>query len=304
LLEERLQRSIDTGAILLDVRGKRNGQVNALTIFDFDDHAFGRPSRITCEVSMGRSGIINIEREANLSGSTHDKGVLILAGYLRGKYAQHRPLTLSASLAFEQTYGGIEGDSASIAELFALVSAIAELPLRQDIGVTGSVNQKGDVQPVGGVNEKIEGFFDVCRAKGLTGKQGVILPVQNAHELMLRKDVVAAVRDGRFHVYAIRSIDQGLEIMTGIRAGRRTRYGYESDTVHGLVDEALNILAEDIKDYVEGSDTVSARPPAQGLADEEDGDGDELRPLARRRRRATQPARRRAPRRSRRGDRR
>ncbi|HZL86209.1 MAG TPA: ATP-binding protein [Candidatus Krumholzibacteria bacterium] len=280
LLEERVQRSINDGVLLLDLRGKKIGQVNGLTVYDLGDHVFGRPARITSEVSMGRSGIINIEREANLSGSTHDKGVLILAGYLRGKYAQQRPLTLSASLAFEQSYGGIEGDSASAAELFALISAIARLPLRQDLAVTGSINQKGEIQPIGGINEKIEGFFDTCKGRGLNGTQGVVFPASNLLELMLRKDVLEAARSGKFHLYAIRRVDQGLEIMTGLKAGRRTRSGYEPDTVHGIVDDALAELAEEIKDYVEASDTVSGRPATPGLDDDDDEDG-ELRRRAR-----------------------
>ena len=226
---------------------------------------------------MGRSGIINIEREANLSGSTHDKGVLILAGFLRRKYAQKRPLTLSSSIAFEQSYGGVDGDSASSAEMFALMSAIGDIPLRQDLAVTGSVNQKGEIQPIGSVNEKIEGFYDVCAARGLTGTQGVIVPHLNMHELMLRNDVVKSVERGRFHVYAVRTVDQALELMTGIRAGRRTRSGYEKDTIHGLVDCALEELAEEIKEYAESSDTPSGRPPSQGLDDEEDEPGVELR---------------------------
>ena len=300
LLEERLQRSIDERTLLLDVRGRKIGQVNGLTVYELGDHAFGRPTRITSTVSMGRSGIINIEREANLSGSTHDKGVLILAGYLREKYAQHRPLTLSASLAFEQSYGGVDGDSASAAELFALVSAIARIPLRQDLGVTGSINQRGEMQPIGGINEKIEGFYDTCKALGLTGTQGVLFPTQNAPELMLRKDVVDAVRAGRFHLFAIRSVDQGLELITGFKAGRRTRYTYERDTVHGLVDEALAELAEEIKEYVETSDTASGRPSSQGLSDEdEDDDGVELRGAPRFHPRSRSGARRSKPRRRR-----
>ena len=278
LLEERLQRAIDERTVLLDVRGWKIGQVNGLTVYESSDHSFGRPTRITSTVSMGRSGIINIEREANLSGSTHDKGVLILAGYLRDKYAQHRPLTLSASLAFEQSYGGVDGDSASAAELFALISAIARIPLRQDLGVTGSINQRGEMQPIGGTNEKIEGFYDTCKALGFTGTQGVIFPQQNVPELMLRKDVVEAVRAGKFHLYAIRSVDQGLELLTGFKAGRRTRYRHERNTVHGIVDDALAELAEEIKEYVETSDTASGRPSAQGLSDDdEDDDGVELR---------------------------
>ncbi|MFQ5600304.1 MAG: Lon protease family protein [Candidatus Krumholzibacteriia bacterium] len=297
LLEDRLQQSIENGVLLLDTRGTKPGQVNALTVYDLGDYAFGRPSRITSEVSMGRSGIINIEREANLSGSTHDKGVLILAGYLRGKYAQTRPLTLSASLAFEQSYGGVDGDSASAAELFTLLSAIGQIPLRQDLAVTGSINQKGELQPIGGVNEKIEGFFDVCTARGLTGSQGVIIPHQNVPELMLRKDVLDAVRAGRFHIYAVKNVDQGIELMTGFKAGRRTPSGgYEQNTVNGVVDDALAELAEEIKEFVEGSDSTSGRPPAQGLSEEDEDEGIELRRAGARRRRSG-PTRRRTLRR-------
>jgi ATP-dependent Lon protease len=282
MMEERVQRSIDEGVLLLDVRGKKVGQINGITVYDIGDHAFGRPARITSEVSMGRSGIINIEREANLSGSTHDKGVLILAGYLRGKYAQHRPLTLSASLAFEQSYGGVDGDSASAAELFTLISAVGNIPLRQDLGVTGSINQKGELQPIGGINEKIEGFFDTCKARGLTGTQGVVFPHQNAPELMLKTEIVDAARAGKFHLYAIRSVDQGLELLTGCKAGRRIRRGYERDTIHGVVDDALAELAEEIKEYVDSTDTATGRGPSQGLAEEEEDDGVELRPSPRR----------------------
>ena len=280
LLETKLQEAFDNGQMLVDLRGWKVGQVNALTVYDFGDHVFGRPARITSQVSMGRSGIINIEREANLSGSTHDKGVLILAGYLRGMYAQDKPLTLSASLAFEQSYGGIEGDSATAAEVYALLSAIAHLPLRQDLAVTGSVDQRGQLQPVGGVNEKIEGFYDVCRHRGLTGTQGVVIPTQNVPELMLRKDVVEAVRKGRFHVWAIRNVDEGLELLTGLRAGRRRRFRFEAWTAHRLVDDALFELAEGIKDYVDGADTP-AGGRQHGLADEENEEGSELRRGAR-----------------------
>jgi ATP-dependent Lon protease len=294
LVESKLQETFDTGQMLIETRRKRIGQVNALTIFDFGDHTFGRPARITCQVSMGRTGIINIEREANLSGATHDKGVLILAGYLRSLYAQDKPLTLSASLAFEQSYGGVEGDSATAAEVFVLLSAIANVPLRQDLAVTGSVDQRGQIQPVGGVNEKIEGFFDVCKARGLTGKQGAVIPRQNIADLMLRKDVVEAVRRGRFHVYAIRNIDEGLELMTGLRAGRRRRFRFEPDTLHWRVDNALLELAETIKEFVDGNDTPSGRPPTPGLADEDGEGGVELRRRAARQRRRAVPLRSRA----------
>jgi ATP-dependent Lon protease len=277
LVETKLQEAIDNGLTLLDIRGRKVGQVNALTVYDFGDHVFGRPARITSQVSMGRSGIINIEREANLSGSTHDKGVLILAGYLRGMYAQDKPLTLSASLAFEQSYGGVEGDSATAAEVYALLSAIANLPLRQDLAVTGSVDQRGQLQPVGSVNEKIEGFFDVCRSRGLSGTQGVVIPAQNVPELMLRKDVVDAVRKRRFHIHAVHDVDEGLELMTGFRAGKRRKYRFEARTVHRLVDDALYELAEGIKEFVDGADSPAPRSDQNGLKDEEGEEGSELR---------------------------
>jgi ATP-dependent Lon protease len=296
LVEHKLQEAFDTGQLLMDLRGHKIGQINALTVYDYGDHVFGRPARITSQVSMGRSGIINIEREANLSGSTHDKGVLILAGYLRAMYAQDKPLTLSASIAFEQSYGGVDGDSATAAEVFALLSAIANLPLRQDLAVSGSVDQRGELQPVGGINEKIEGFFDVCRARGLTGTQGVVIPNQNVPDLMLRKDVLEAVRKRRFHIYAAGTVDQGIEIMTGIKAGRRRGRLYEPDTVNRLVDDALYELAESIKEFVDGSDSASGRPSPQGLSDDEEDEGMEMRRRRARRRRAAAPRRtRRSP---------
>jgi predicted ATP-dependent protease len=201
---------------------------------------------------MGKGGIVNIEREAEMSGRTHNKGVLILAGYLRGKYAQDKPLTLTASLAFEQSYGGVDGDSASSTEIYAVLSSLAELPLRQDIAVTGSVNQKGEVQPIGGVNQKIEGFYDVCRARGLTGRQGVMIPHLNVPELVLRKDVVNAVAEGRFHIYPVKTIDEGIELLTGVPAGVADEKGnYPGKTVSDFVDKKLLTLAEGLKSFAE-----------------------------------------------------
>jgi ATP-dependent Lon protease len=212
--------------------------------------AFGKPTRITAKTAVGRAGVINIEREADLSGPTHNKGVLILGGYLRGKYAQRKPFSLSASIAFEQSYGGIDGDSASSTEVYAILSSLSRLPLRQDIAVTGSINQKGEIQPIGGVNEKIEGFFDVCRAKGLTGTQGVIIPHQNSQNLMLRQDVVQAVAAGKFHIYPIKNVDKGMEILTGIEAGEAREDGtFEENTVNSLVDKELERLAASWKDF-------------------------------------------------------
>jgi ATP-dependent Lon protease len=211
---------------------------------------FGKPARITARTAMGRAGVINVEREADLSGPTHNKGVLILGGYLRGKYATKRPMSLTASLAFEQSYGGVDGDSASSTEVYAILSSLSGLPLRQDLAVTGSLNQKGEVQPIGGVNEKIEGFFDVCRAKGLTGTQGVLIPRQNAQNLMLRAEVVDAVKAGKFHVYTVRDIDEGIEILTGVEAGNADANGdYPDGTVHGLVDRELQRLAKGLKAF-------------------------------------------------------
>jgi ATP-dependent Lon protease len=207
---------------------------------------------------MGKAGIINIEREAEMSGPTHNKGVYILAGYLRGKYAQDKPLTMSASICFEQSYSGVDGDSASSTEIYALLSSLSGLPLRQDIAVTGSVNQKGEVQPIGGVNEKIEGFFDVCKAKGLTGKQGVMIPSLNIGDLMLRKDVVASVKEGKFHIYSVETIDQGIEILTGVEAGERTKDGrFKEGSVNDLVDKKLRELGTKIKEFEGGGEEAA-----------------------------------------------
>jgi predicted ATP-dependent protease len=215
-IEEDIRELIANGTILVDIAGKKIGQVNGLSVMEIGDYAFGRPSRVTASVGMGQAGIVNIERESHLSGSIHDKGVLILAGYLRNRFGQNHPLALSASLCFEQSYSGVEGDSASSTELYALLSRLTEIPLRQDLAVTGSVNQWGEVQAIGGVNEKIEGFYDICRVIGLTGSQGVIIPASNVRHLVLRRDVIEAVAQGQFHIYAVRTIDEGLEILTGI----------------------------------------------------------------------------------------
>jgi len=250
MIEDKIQELIDDGMILIDSEGAKVGQVNGLSLYQLGEYAFGKPSRITAKTSMGKSGIINIEREAELSGRTYNKGVLILGGYLRGKYAQDKPLTLTASLAFEQSYGGVDGDSASSTEVYAILSSLSGLPLRQDIAVTGSVNQNGEIQPIGGVNQKIEGFFDVCRHRGLSGGQGVMIPHQNVGDLMLRKDVVDAVAAGKFHIYPVQNIDQGIEILTGIPAGERDQGGnYPADTVNYQVDRRLQELAKRMKEF-------------------------------------------------------
>jgi lon-related putative ATP-dependent protease len=250
LIEDKIQEMIEEGTILIDTEGKVVGQVNGLSVYDMGQFAFGKPTRITAKTAVGRAGVINIEREADLSGRTHNKGVLILGGYLRGKYAQNKPFSLSASIAFEQSYSGVEGDSASSTEVYAILSSLSNLPLRQDIAVTGSINQKGEIQPIGGVNEKIEGFFDVCHAKGLTGSQGVIIPHQNVQNLMLRQDVVDAVAQGQFHVYSIKTVDDGMEILTGVEAGLPKEDGtFDEKTVNGLVDRELKRLAASWKEF-------------------------------------------------------
>ena len=255
LIEEKIQEMIDEGTILIDSDGMVVGQVNGLAIYNLGDYMFGKPSRITVKTSMGKAGIINIEREAEMSGPTHNKGVYILTGYLRGKYAQDKPITMSASICFEQSYSGVDGDSASSTEIYALLSSISGLPLRQGIAVTGSVNQKGEIQPIGGVNEKIEGFFDVCKAKGLTGKQGVMIPHLNIDDLMLRKDVVETVKAGKFRIYPVKTIDQGIEILTGVEAGERLEDGkFREGTVNDLVDKKLWEFGTKIKEFEGGGE--------------------------------------------------
>ncbi len=250
MIDERLQEMIDRGTLMIDVEGEALGQINGLSVLSLGDLLFGKPSRITASTSMGRAGIINIERESDLSGSTHNKGILILGGYLRKKYAQDKPLTMSASIAFEQSYGGVDGDSASSTEIYALLSSLSGVPLKQYIAVTGSVNQNGQVQAIGGVNEKIEGFFECCRKKGLTGKQGVMIPASNIQDLMLRKDVVEAVKKNKFHVYAVSTIDEGIEILTGKKAGDLQPNGmYPKGSINYLVNEKLKNLAEGLKNF-------------------------------------------------------
>jgi len=250
LVEDKIQELIEEGTLMIDTQGSVVGQVNGLSVYDMGEFAFGKPTRITAKTAVGRAGVINIEREADLSGRTHNKGVLILGGYLRGKYAQNKPFSLSASLAFEQSYSGVDGDSASSTEVYAILSSLSDLPLRQDIAVTGSLNQKGEIQPIGGVNEKIEGFFDVCKAKGLTGNQGVIIPHQNIQNLMLRKDVIEAVEKGKFHIYPVETIDQGIEILTGVEPGEIKKDGaFEEGTVNYIVDQELQRLAKSWKEF-------------------------------------------------------
>lgn len=250
LIESKIKERIQDGTIMIDIEGAKVGQVNGLSVLMTASYAFGQPTRITATTAAGEAGIVNIEREAHLSGSTHDKGVLILTGFLRQRYGQDKPLNLSASICFEQSYGGVDGDSASSTELYCIISSLADLPIKQSLAVTGSVNQKGEIQPIGGANYKIEGFFDVCKAKGLTGEQGVLIPSRNVDSLMLRKDVVQAVAEGRFHIYPIDTIDQGLEVLTGVPAGKRGKSGrFPKDTVNYLADKKLGQLASALKEF-------------------------------------------------------
>ncbi|OGO32965.1 MAG: hypothetical protein A2Z29_01745 [Chloroflexi bacterium RBG_16_56_11] len=250
LVDERIRTMIKRGSIMIDVTGAVVGQVNGLSVYSLGDISFGRPSRITAKTFLGRGGVINIERESQLSGPIHNKGVMILSGYMGWKYAQDKPLSLSASLCFEQSYEGVEGDSASSTELYGILSSLADIPIKQGIAVTGSVNQKGEVQPIGGVNQKVEGFFKVCQAQGLTGDQGVMVPEQNVVNLMLRDEVVEAVRANKFHIYTARTIDDGIQVLTGIPAGEREEDGsYPAGTVNYLVDRRLKEMAERLKGF-------------------------------------------------------
>jgi len=245
LYEEKIQESIREGDILIDTEGEKIGQVNGLAVYQLGQYTFGKPSRITATTYAGQKGIINIERESKMSGNIHNKGVYILGGYLGEKFAQDQPLALSANLAFEQSYGGVDGDSASSTELYAILSSLAEAPINQGLAVTGSVNQKGEIQPIGGVNEKIEGFFDVCKSKGLTGEQGVLIPHQNVKNLMLKDEVIAEVKKGNFHIYQIRTVEEGIELLTGIPAEIRDEKGeYAKDCIYGRVTEKLRRFIE------------------------------------------------------------
>jgi len=255
LIQERVQEMIERGTIMIDTEGQQVGQVNGLSVMSLGDIAFGQPSRITVSIGLGRDGLVDIEREAKLGGPIHTKGVLILSGYLTERYAHDQPLALSARLVFEQSYSGVEGDSASSTELYALLSALSGLPIQQGIAVTGSVNQKGQVQAIGGVNEKIEGFFEVCKAKGFSGEQGVIIPDSNVPNLMLKEEVVQAVDQDRFHIWAVKTIDEGIEILTGRDAGQAREDGtFAEGTVNGLVDERLKVLAEKMRAFARPAD--------------------------------------------------
>ena len=246
LYREKLSRAFKDGVIRVDTRGSEVGQINGLSVIDLGDYRFGHPSRITANVFMGQEGVVNIEREVKMTGPIHNKGLMILSSYLGRKYAQDMPLSLSAHITFEQNYSGIEGDSASSTELYCILSALSGLPLKQGVAVTGSVDQFGNVQPIGGVNEKIEGFYEYCKIAGLTGEQGVMIPASNMRHLMLSDEVIGAVKEGKFSIWSVEDIDEGIEILTGVKAGKPHKDGSYSDkTVHGLVKSRLKKMLSD-----------------------------------------------------------
>jgi predicted ATP-dependent protease len=275
MMEERIREMIRRGMIIVDLHGSVTGQVNGLAVHDFGDFSFGRPSRITARTFLGQRGVTSIDRESQLSGKIHDKGVLILGGYLGWKYAQDKPLSLSASISFEQGYDAVEGDSASLAELCAILSSLADAPLRQDLAITGSVSQKGDVQPIGGLNQKIEGFHDVCKAVGFDGRQGVIMPARNRHNLMLRKDVLESVRSGDFNVYAVDTVAQAIELLTGEDAGERRPDGsYPEGSINARVDNRLREMGEAMRHFgrrPREEAQAAEKEPATATAAEADG---------------------------------
>ena len=261
-LRERLHEEIQRGTLLIDTDGEHVGQVNGLTVIDLGNYRFGQPTRITATARLGEGKFVDIEREVKMGGPIHSKGVMILSSFLASRYSRTRPLSLSASLVFEQSYGMVEGDSASVGELCALLSVLAEAPVRQSLAVTGSVNQHGVVQPIGGVNEKIEGFFDVCRTRGLSGEQGVVIPASNVKHLMLRQDVVEAAAAGRFHIFAVETVDQAVELLTGVSAGERDAEGnYLEGSINQRADEFLAELAEYRHEFI--------KPASKGESDDD-----------------------------------
>ena len=250
MVEDKVQALIEEGTIMIDTEGAVVGQANALSIYGMGDYSFGRPSRVTARVAAGRGKIIDIQREAEMGGPIHSKGVMILTGYLEGKYASDKPIAATATIAFEQLYEEVEGDSASSTELYVLLSALSGIPIRQEVAVTGSISQRGQVQPIGGVNRKIEGFFEVCKARGLTGSQGIMIPGTNVRHLMLKREVIDAVREGRFNIWAVDSVNQGIEILTGVPAGEQSADGtYPEATVHYAVDKRLRELAQTAREF-------------------------------------------------------
>ncbi|MCI0595521.1 MAG: AAA family ATPase [candidate division Zixibacteria bacterium] len=264
LIQEKLQEMTVRGTLLIDTEGETAGQVNGLSVLQLGDYAFGKPSRITASVAPGRGGILDIEREVQLGGPIHSKGVMILSGYLAQKYAQDKPLTLSARLVFEQSYEGIEGDSASSTELYAILSALSGLPIKQGIAVTGSVNQKGEVQAIGGVNEKIEGHFELCKARGLNGNQGAMIPASNVENLMLKDEVLQAVKAKKFRIWGVKTLEEGIEVLTGVSAGKRGRDGkYPEGTVNFLVDKRLKEFGEYLKETPPPKEDEEKKPAAK-----------------------------------------
>lgn len=250
LVEERIKELVEKDIFWIDTDGYKVGQINGISILMTGDHEFGKPNRITATVSVGREGVVAIERESKMSGNIHTKGVMILTSFLKERFAYNKPISLTASLCFEQSYGLVEGDSASSTELFALLSALAEVPIYQGIAVTGSVSQKGEIQPVGGVTRKVEAFFDICKHKGLNGRQGVIIPEKNIQNLMLKQEVIDKVKEGMFHIWPISTVEEGIEILTGMEAGtRQADGGYPEGTLFRKVDERLTKLAEIVKKF-------------------------------------------------------
>lgn len=248
MVEEKIQEMYDNNTIMVSTSGKAVGQINALSVYNLGEYSFGKPTRITVNTALGKEGIINIERESDLSGPTHNKGVLVLSGYLRQMFAQDKPLSMSASISFEQSYSGVDGDSASSTEIYAILSSISGIPIKQNLAVTGSVNQKGEVQPIGGVNEKVEGFYDVCKSRKLTGNQGVMIPHQNVKDLILRPDVVEAIKSGKFHIYAVETISEGISILTGMPSGKRLKSGkFSPNSLFDIVDQKLHQMAMDLQ---------------------------------------------------------
>lgn len=265
LVQEKIREYIERNVILIDTSGAAVGQINGLSVMSVGDFEFGAPSRLTASIGLGREGVIDLQREAKLGGPIHTKGVLILSGYLTDKYAQDKPLSLTARIAFEQSYGMVEGDSASSTELYALISALSGVPIKQNFAVTGSVNQKGEVQAIGGVNEKIEGYFEVCKAKRLNGNEGVLIPESNAQNLVLKPEVVDAVKAGKFHIYPVKTIDEGIEMLTGAKAGTRRKDGtFEEGTINYKVDKRLRAMANELREYPE-----TAHGKKKGDSDEE-----------------------------------
>jgi lon-related putative ATP-dependent protease len=255
LIQQRISEMINQNMIMIDTEGEEIGQINGLEVLNLGDFVFGKPARITASVGVGREGLIDIEREVKLGGRIHSKGVMILNGYLNEKYVRDVPLSLSARLVFEQSYEEVEGDSASSTELYAIISRLADVPIKQCIAVTGSVNQKGEVQAIGGLNEKIEGFFEVCRAKGLNGNQGVLIPSSNVRNLMLKDEVVEAIKAGNFHIYPVTSIDEGIEVLSGLKAGQFLEDGsFEPGSINDKVQKRLITLAEILRDFGRGED--------------------------------------------------